>query len=94
MRVHKFGLETPMELDEIEDAWAGEGEVNFAERCLELTGGRGVDIVIEMIAEENLDRDVDAIYPLERIVVEGTSKGQGVIPFALFNCPPLVSSAP
>ena len=31
MRVHKFGLETPMELDEIEDAWAGEGEVNFAE---------------------------------------------------------------
>ncbi len=50
-------------------------EVNFAERCLELTGGRGVDVVIEMIAEENLDKDVDAICPLGRIVVVGTSKG-------------------
>ncbi|MBT3351035.1 MAG: NADPH:quinone reductase [Nitrospinaceae bacterium] len=50
-------------------------EENFAERCLELTGGRGVDVIIEMIAEENLDKDVDAICPLGRIVVVGTSKG-------------------
>ncbi len=49
-------------------------EEDFAARCLELTGGRGVDVVVEMIADVNLDRDIDAIRPLGRIVVVGTAR--------------------
>jgi len=50
-------------------------EEDFAARCEELTDGRGVDVVIEMVAEENLDKDIDAIRPMGRIVVVGTDKG-------------------
>lgn len=49
-------------------------DADFAERCLSLTGGRGVDVVVEMVADVNLDRDIDAIRPLGRIVVVGTDK--------------------
>ncbi len=49
-------------------------EADFAARCLDLTGGRGVDVVVEMVADVNLDRDIDAIRPLGRIVVVGTDK--------------------
>jgi NADPH2:quinone reductase len=49
-------------------------EEDFAARCLELTEGRGVDIIVEMAADVNLDRDIDAIRPLGRIVVVGTDK--------------------
>lgn len=49
-------------------------EEDFAARCLELTTGRGVDIVVEMVADRNLDKDIDAICPLGRIVVVGTDK--------------------
>jgi NADPH2:quinone reductase len=36
-----------------------------------LTGGRGVDVVLEMLANVNLDRDLDAIAPRGRIAVIG-----------------------
>jgi NADPH2:quinone reductase len=35
------------------------------------TGGRGVDLVLEMLANVNLDRDLDLIAPRGRIVVIG-----------------------
>ena len=50
-------------------------EEDFAARCEELTDGRGVDVVIEMVAEKNIDKDIDAIRPMGRIVVVGTDKG-------------------
>ncbi len=50
-------------------------EEDFTTRCAELIGGRGVDVVIEMIADENLDKDIDAICPQGRIVIVGTEKG-------------------
>jgi NADPH2:quinone reductase len=49
-------------------------EEDFVARCLELTGGRGVDIVVEMVADKNLDQDIDAICPLGRIIVVGTDR--------------------
>jgi NADPH2:quinone reductase len=36
-----------------------------------LTGGRGVDVVLEMLANVNLDRDLDIVAPRGRIVVIG-----------------------
>ena len=35
-------------------------EEDFAERCMELTGGRGVDVVVELCACDNFDKDLDA----------------------------------
>lgn len=50
-------------------------EEDFSARCEELTDGYGVDIVIEMVAEENLEKDIDVICPMGKIVVVGTDKG-------------------
>lgn len=36
-----------------------------------LTRGRGVDVVVEMLANVNLDRDLDVVAPYGRIVVVG-----------------------
>ncbi|MBT3822533.1 MAG: NADPH:quinone reductase, partial [Nitrospinaceae bacterium] len=43
MRVHKFGLETPMQLDEIEDARPGAGEVLIKTHAI---GAHPVDVTI------------------------------------------------
>jgi NADPH2:quinone reductase len=45
------------------------------EKALALTDGRGVDIVLEMLANVNLDKDLKALAPGGRIVVIG-SRGQ------------------
>ncbi len=50
-------------------------EEDFAEGCSEITAGRGLGVIIEMVADVNLDKDIDAIRPTGRIVVVGTSKG-------------------
>ncbi len=60
-------------------------EENFAERCLELTGGRGVDIIVELAACDNFDRDLDAIRVDGRVIVIGTGTGKG--PTAEFRVP-------
>lgn len=41
------------------------------ERILALTGGRGPDVVVEMLANVNLDHDLSMIAPRGRIVVVG-----------------------
>jgi NADPH2:quinone reductase len=46
-------------------------ESDHFERILSLTGGRGVDVILEMLANVNLDRDLDIIAPKGRVVVIG-----------------------
>ena len=46
-------------------------EADYMKRIPELTGGRGVDVVLEMLANVNLDRDLDVIAPRGRVVVIG-----------------------
>jgi NADPH2:quinone reductase len=36
-----------------------------------LTGGRGADVILEMLANVNLDRDLDILAPRGRVVVVG-----------------------
>ena len=42
-----------------------------ASAILEATGGRGVDVIIEMLANVNLDRDLGLLAPRGRVVVVG-----------------------
>ncbi|MBI3128233.1 MAG: NADPH:quinone reductase [Candidatus Tectomicrobia bacterium] len=58
---------------------------DFAARCQELTGGRGVDVIVELAACDNFDKDLDAIRVEGRIVVVGTGTGKG--PKAEFRVP-------
>lgn len=51
-------------------------EEDFAGRCLELTGGRGVDVVVEISAVENFKKDLEAIRANGRIVVVGVGIGK------------------
>ena len=46
-------------------------ETDYLQRVPELTGGRGVDVVLEMLANVNLDRDLDVLAPKGRVVVIG-----------------------
>ncbi|MDA1000361.1 MAG: NADPH:quinone reductase [bacterium] len=49
-------------------------EENFSARCMELTGGRGVDVVLALAAEATLNRDVEALAVGGRIIVVGTAR--------------------
>lgn len=44
---------------------------DYLQQIPALTGGRGVDVVLEMLANVNLDRDLDVVAPRGRIVVIG-----------------------
>jgi len=44
---------------------------DYMARILPLTGGRGVDVVLEMLANVNLDRDLEIIAPRGRVAVIG-----------------------
>lgn len=60
-------------------------EADFAERCKALTGGRGVDLIIELAACDNFDKDLDAIRQDGTIVFVGMGTGKG--PNATFRVP-------
>ncbi|MCY4383569.1 MAG: NADPH:quinone reductase [Nitrospinae bacterium] len=64
-------------------------EEDFAERCMELTGGRGVDVVVELCACDNFDKDLDAIRVDGKIIVIGTGTGKG--PGAEFRVPAVMT---
>lgn len=49
-------------------------EEDFAARCMDLTRNQGVDLIVEVAADANLSKDVDAIRAGGRIVVVGTAK--------------------
>ena len=46
-------------------------EANYMDRVRELTGGKGVDLILEMLANVNLDRDLDLLALRGRVVVIG-----------------------
>ncbi len=46
-------------------------EAGYTDRLLELTGGRGADVILEMLANVNLDRDLDLVARYGRIVIIG-----------------------
>lgn len=45
---------------------------DYGERILAATGGRGVDVILEMLANVNLDKDLHLVAPQGRIVVIGS----------------------
>jgi len=44
---------------------------NYVDQVMPVTGGRGVDVIVEMLANVNLDRDLDMLAPRGRVVVVG-----------------------
>jgi NADPH2:quinone reductase len=46
-------------------------DADYLQRLLALTDGRGVDVVLEMLANVNLDRDLDVLAQQGRVVVIG-----------------------
>jgi len=46
-------------------------EEGYASKILDATGGRGVDVILEMLANVNLDRDLTLLAPKGRVVVIG-----------------------
>ena len=44
---------------------------DYLDYIRELTGGRGVDVIVEMLANVNLDRDLGLLAPHGRVVVVG-----------------------
>jgi NADPH:quinone reductase-like Zn-dependent oxidoreductase len=60
-------------------------EEDFAARCKELTDGRGVEVITEVAAYDNFDKDLDAIALRGRIVLIGMGTGKG--PVTSFRVP-------
>ena len=58
---------------------------DFAARCKEFTGGRGVDVIVELAACDNFDKDLDAIATAGRVVLVGMGTGKG--PMTTFRVP-------
>ena len=46
-------------------------EPDYLSKIMALTGGRGVDVVLEMLANVNLDRDLDVLALRGRVMVIG-----------------------
>ena len=75
-------------------------EPDYLQNVLPLTGGEGVDVVLEMLANVNLERDLDVIAPRGRVVLIGNrgrieidprkimAKDAAVLGILLFNTPP------
>lgn len=47
-------------------------QANYLEQVKALTGGRGVDVILEMLANVNLGRDLPLLAPKGRVVVIGS----------------------
>jgi len=50
-------------------------EEDFVERGLELTGGRGVDVILDVMGASYLRRNLDALAPDGRLVIIGLQGG-------------------
>ena len=73
---------------------------DYVAQIMAHTNGRGADVILEMLANVNLDKDLDMIAPFGRIVVIGNrgevtinlrkamSKDAAIIGMTLFNVPP------
>ncbi len=47
------------------------GDADYMSRIMPLTGGRGVDVILEMLANVNLDRDLEVLALRGRVMVIG-----------------------
>jgi len=75
-------------------------EPNYLEEITRATGGRGVDVILEMAAHVNLDKDLSILAPRGRIVVIGNrgrveidarqamGRDAGIFGMTLFNVTP------
>ena len=73
---------------------------NYAKRLMEITKGRGADVILEMLANVNLGTDLDVVARFGRIVVIGNrgtieinprgamGKDAAIFGLALWNAPP------
>ncbi|MDE4085566.1 zinc-binding dehydrogenase [Planococcus maritimus] len=74
------GSEEKMKVVEDLDAIAiNYREQNFAEVLTELTGGKGVDVILDTIAGENFERSLEVLAPFGRIVSFGHAN-EGSVP--------------
>ena len=64
-------------------------EEDFAARCVEETGGRGVDAAIEMVSSENFDKTCQALKKYGTMVLLGAGTGKN--PTGSVNYPPFYS---
>jgi NADPH2:quinone reductase len=72
----------------------------YLDRLMELTGGRGVDVILEMVANVNLAKDLDVLAPGGRVVVIGNrgtieinpraamARNSSILGMTLLNTPP------
>ncbi|MSQ23002.1 MAG: NADPH:quinone reductase [Chloroflexi bacterium] len=58
---------------------------DYLDRLVELTGGRGVDIILEMLANVNLQKDLGAIAMNGRVVIIGSRGNLEITPRAIMN---------
>ncbi len=56
------------------------GDAGYRDEIKRLTNGRGVDVVIEMVANVNLNHDLSLIAPHARIVIVGTRGNVEIAP--------------
>jgi NADPH:quinone reductase len=75
-------------------------EPNYLDAVLRATNGRGVDVVLEMAAHVNLDKDLSVLAPRGRVVVIGSrgrveidprqamGRDAAILGMTLFNAPP------
>lgn len=73
---------------------------NYLDEIMRITDGRGVDVILEMLANVNLQKDFDVLAMFGRIVVVGNrgtldfnpraamSKDAAIFGMSLFNAPP------
>src|SRR5438309_615277 len=47
-------------------------KINYLEEALELTGRKGIDVILEMLANVNLGKDLPILAPKGRVVVIGS----------------------
>lgn len=82
------------------DAVFDHTDVDHYGEIFEFTGGSGVDVIVEMLANENLERDFECVAMFGRIVVVGNrgslqftprlamTKDVSILGMSLFNAPP------
>jgi NADPH2:quinone reductase len=75
-------------------------EPNYLEQVMRATNGRGVDVILEMAAHINLDKDLGLLSPRGRVVVIGNrgrveidarqtmARDAAILGMTLFNVPP------
>lgn len=50
-------------------------KADFAQEVLRLTGGKGVDLVLDAVGKETLAKDFECLAPFGRVILYGTASG-------------------